>query len=190
MFAAILSTASARVGCRGFPAPPLQEEGTPALRAGGLAVLELPAHRREASLSVSVFWPCKIQSMLALSPGGLEGFPHTVLRSSANEGPGSAKCSRVCVCQPETGHCSREPVGNSGWGAAPRPPPHGCPLRPLPNSGSPRGQRALGRQAGHALPSQASLSPPSARAPRAQSRTGNLQGWMRQWAAPTLVGGP
>lgn len=58
--------------------------------------LQLP---RAASLSASVFSPRKIPSVLALSPGGLEGFPYTVLRSSANEGPGNAKCSRACVCQ-------------------------------------------------------------------------------------------
>lgn len=57
---------------------------------------------REASLSVSVFSRCKIhniQSVLAFSPGGLEGFPHTVLRCFANEGSGNAKCSRACACQ-------------------------------------------------------------------------------------------
>ena len=128
--------------------------------------------------------------MLALSPGGLEGFPHTVLRSSANEGPGNAKCPRVCVCQPEAGHCSREPMGNSGGGAAPCPHPRGCPPGPPPHSRSPHGQRALGRQAGHALPSRASLSPPAAGSPRAESRTGNMPGWMRRWVAPTLAGGP
>ena len=34
MFAVILSTVSVRVGWSRFPAPPLQEEGTPALKAG------------------------------------------------------------------------------------------------------------------------------------------------------------
>lgn len=73
------------------------------------------ARQREASFSVSVFSPCKIRSALARSPGGLEEFPHTVLRCSANEGPGNAKCSRVCACQRETGHGSRERVASSRW---------------------------------------------------------------------------
>ena len=70
------------------------------------------AASREASLSVLMFLSHKIRSVLALSPGGLEGFPHTVLRSSANEGPGNAKCSRVCACQQETGHHSQKPVAS------------------------------------------------------------------------------
>lgn len=60
-----------------------------------------------ATLSVSAFSPRNTRSVLAPSPGGLEGLPHTVLRSSANEGPGSAKCSRACVRQRDTGRSSQ-----------------------------------------------------------------------------------
>lgn len=80
----------------GFPAPPLQEKEGGVLGAGSW--LWASATRPRAAVSVSVFSPRKTRSLLALRPGGLEGFPHTVLRSSANEGPGNAKCSRgLCV---------------------------------------------------------------------------------------------
>lgn len=99
-------------GGKGFPAPPLQKEG----RALGAGTWPWARAAPEASLSVSVFSPRKIltiQNVLALSPGGLEGFPHTVLRCFANEGSGNAKCSRVCACQRETGHGSQKRVASS-----------------------------------------------------------------------------
>lgn len=103
------SSASKGAG-RGVQPHPCKSGGGCVVGAG--AWLWARAAPRAASLSVSVFLPRKTRSVLALSPGGLEGFPHTVLRSSANEGPGNAKCSRGCACQQETGHHSQKPVAS------------------------------------------------------------------------------
>ena len=102
VFAASLCL-STPAGGEGSPATALQKEGC-ALGAGTWLW---------ATLSVSVFLPRKIRSVLAPSPGGLEGFPHTVLRSSANEGPGNAECSCARACQREPGQGSQKRVASS-----------------------------------------------------------------------------
>lgn len=68
-----------------------------------------PQGRQPFCVSIA---PHKICSVLALSPGDHERFPHTVLRPSAKEGPGNAKCS-VSVCANQKWHCAQKQVASS-----------------------------------------------------------------------------
>lgn len=63
--------------------------------------------QRDQPLCLSCFHPIKPRMCWCSAQGGLEGFPHTVLRCFANESSGDGKCSPVCVCQCETGHSSQ-----------------------------------------------------------------------------------